>query len=58
VPVVTVIVDTPDRIGRWFALVDEITAHAGLVTCENVPAFRASAGGRSRGGLRLADPLA
>jgi PII-like signaling protein len=38
VPVVTVIVDTPERIRRWFALVDEITDETGLVTSETVPA--------------------
>jgi PII-like signaling protein len=37
VPVVTVLVDTPDNIGRWFAIVDELTPHTGLVTCEIVP---------------------
>jgi PII-like signaling protein len=38
VPVVTVIVDTPDRIARWFEIVDEVTAATGLVTSEMVPA--------------------
>jgi PII-like signaling protein len=50
VPVVTVVVDEPARIRRWFAIVDELTDETGLVTCETVPAFRAH--GR-RGGLRL-----
>jgi PII-like signaling protein len=50
VPVLTVVVDTPARIRRWFAIVDELTDETGLVTCEMVPAFRA--GGR-RGDLRL-----
>jgi PII-like signaling protein len=34
VPVVTTIVDTPDRIGRAFAIVDAITDETGLVICE------------------------
>jgi PII-like signaling protein len=56
VPVVTVIVDTPDRIGRWFQIVDELTAETGLVTSEQVPALRATGPDIARGGLRLADP--
>jgi PII-like signaling protein len=40
VPVVTVIVDTPERIRRWFAIVDELTAQTGLVTSELVPSLR------------------
>jgi PII-like signaling protein len=55
VPVVTVIVDTPARTGDWFAIVDELTDETGLVTSEMVPAFRATAPGLERGGLRLAD---
>jgi PII-like signaling protein len=50
VPVLTVVVDTPARIRRWFAIVDELTDESGLVTCETVPAFRAR--GR-RSDLRL-----
>jgi PII-like signaling protein len=50
VPVLTVVVDTPTRIRRWFPIVDELTDQTGLVTCETVPAFRA---GDRRGGLRL-----
>ncbi|MFL5822981.1 MAG: DUF190 domain-containing protein [Solirubrobacteraceae bacterium] len=56
VPVLTVIVDTPQRIRRWFALIDELTTETGLVTCETVPAFRATGPGIARGGLRLARP--
>jgi PII-like signaling protein len=56
VPVVTVIVDTPERIGRWFAVVDGLTDETGLVTSEQVPALRAAGPGIARGGLRLADP--
>jgi PII-like signaling protein len=56
VPVVTVIVDTPERIARWFAVVDALTDETGLVTSEQVPAVRAAGPGIARGGLRLADP--
>jgi PII-like signaling protein len=54
--VVTVVVDTPERIRRWFAIVDELTAETGLVTSEQVPALRATGPDIARGGLRLADP--
>jgi PII-like signaling protein len=54
VPVLTVIVDTPANIQRWYAIVDELTGETGLVTSEIVPAYRASAPGVRRGGLRLA----
>ncbi|HEU4566985.1 MAG TPA: DUF190 domain-containing protein [Marmoricola sp.] len=37
VPVVTTLVDTPDRIEAAFGLVDELTAQHGLVTTELVP---------------------
>jgi PII-like signaling protein len=56
VPVVTVIVDTPERIRRWFEVVDELTTETGLVTSEQVPALRATGPDIARGGLRLADP--
>jgi PII-like signaling protein len=54
VPTVTVIVDTPQRIRRWYQLVDELTTTTGLVTSEIVPAFRATGPGVLRGGLDLA----
>ena len=57
VPVVTVIVDAPERIRRWFAIVDALTSETGLVTSEMVPAFRATAGQFQSGGLRLAEGL-
>lgn len=57
VPVLTVIVDTPDRIRRWFAIVDDLTDSAGLVTSEMVPAFRAVSPELELGGLRLAQPM-
>jgi hypothetical protein len=34
---VTVLVDTPERIAEWFAIVDEVTSETGLVTSEGVP---------------------
>jgi len=55
VPVVTIIVDTPERIAESFKIVDELTDEAGLVTSEMVPAMASlSEGERQRGGLRLA----
>ena len=54
VPVLTVIVDTPERIRRWFAIVDELTDETGLVTSEMVPAFHATGPGIATGGLTLA----
>jgi PII-like signaling protein len=44
VPVVTVIVDTPERIQRWFEIVDDVTSETGLVTSEIVPAARNPSG--------------
>jgi len=54
--VVTVIVDTPERIRRWFGIVDELTSETGLVTSEQVPALRATGPQIARGGLRLSEP--
>jgi PII-like signaling protein len=56
VPVVCVTVDEPERIRTLFALVDALTGERGLVTCETVPALRASGPDVERGGLRLARP--
>ncbi|HET8741918.1 MAG TPA: DUF190 domain-containing protein [Gaiella sp.] len=56
VPVVTTIVDRPERIRRWFDVVDEVTDEAGLVTSELVPAYHAVASGGRVGGTRLARP--
>jgi len=55
VPVLTVIVDTPQRVREWFRVVDAMTDETGLVTSETVPAFRATGPGLQRGGLRLAE---
>lgn len=55
VPVVTVVIDTPERTRRWFALVDELTDETGLVTSEVVPALRVGGSGGRRGGLTPAE---
>jgi PII-like signaling protein len=57
VPVVTVIVDRPERARRWYEIADELTARAGLVTSEVVPALRATGPDIRRGGLSLAARL-
>jgi PII-like signaling protein len=58
VPIVTVVVDTPDRIAQWFQIVDQLTKDSGLVTSEIVPAMATVSEGRPhRGGLRLARRL-
>jgi PII-like signaling protein len=52
---VTVVVDTPERIADSFGIVDEVTGEAGLVTSEMVPAVAALSDGIPHyGGLRLA----
>jgi PII-like signaling protein len=56
VPVVTIAVDTPDRMAEWFEIVDELTDETGLVTSEIVPAYRAAAPELSAGGLELSQP--
>jgi PII-like signaling protein len=56
VPVVTIVVDEPDRIAEAFAIVDERTRERGLVTSETVPALTSLSDGATHGGLRLARP--
>jgi PII-like signaling protein len=53
-PVVTSIVDAPDRIATSFDIVDELTAEHGLITSEMVPALTAITDEERRGGLSLA----
>lgn len=53
VPVSTVIVDTAPNIAASYAIVDELTEHDGLVTCEVVPRMLALHDGHSVGSLRL-----
>ena len=55
VPVLTVLLDTPANMRRWFEIVDEMTHATGLVTSEVVPALRASAPGIEHGGFELAE---
>jgi PII-like signaling protein len=55
VPVLTVVVDTPARVRRWFTIVDRLTSRSGLVTSEIVPAFRTPE--FQAGGFRLAQRL-
>lgn len=55
VPVVTVVIDTPERIARSFQIIDELTGEHGLVTSEMVPAMSAMSEAERWGGLRLAD---
>lgn len=57
VPVVTIAIDTPERIRDWFRIVDELTDETGLVTSEMVPAFHAVGPDRERGGTSLAERL-
>lgn len=54
VPVLTIVIDTPQNIRRWYAIVDELTGETGLVT-EIVPAMRATGQNIRLGGLALAN---
>jgi PII-like signaling protein len=45
VPVVTILIDTPENVARWATVVEEVTATTGLVTSEVVPVYVESAGG-------------
>jgi PII-like signaling protein len=54
VPVVTIVVDTPERIAEAFTVVDQVTEEAGLVTSEMVPAASAMTEDARTGGMRLA----
>jgi PII-like signaling protein len=56
-PIVTVVVDRPDRARAWFRIADELTATSGLVTSELVPAYRATTQDRTVGGLRPAQRI-
>ena len=50
---ITVIVDSPDRISRSFDIIDELTGEHGLVTSEMVPAVLSVGDDGEQGGLRL-----
>jgi PII-like signaling protein len=54
VPVVTIVVDTPDNIAASFDIIDELTQQQGLVTSEMVPALVAVDGDDRRGGIGMA----
>jgi PII-like signaling protein len=55
VPVMTIIVDTPEHIARSFDIVDKCTRKHGLVTSEMVPALVVIDGDRRMGGTELAE---
>jgi PII-like signaling protein len=55
VPVVTVVIDTPDRIADAFSIIDELTGEHGLVTSEVVPAVVDLSGAGNPGEIRLAE---
>jgi PII-like signaling protein len=46
--VVTIVIDSPERIAAAFAIVDELTAEQGLVTSEAVPAMQPAASSLAR----------
>lgn len=48
VPVVTVVIDSPERIAAAFAIIDKLTTSSGLVTSEWVPAMRAGGAGQAQ----------
>jgi PII-like signaling protein len=52
VPVVTIVIDSPERIATAFTVIDELTAEQGLVTSETVPAMRPGGNGQGQYILR------
>jgi PII-like signaling protein len=54
VPVITTVIDRPERIAAAFEIVDELTAERGLVTSEMVPAAAALVENERHSGLALA----
>ena len=54
VPVVTIVVDTPENIAASFDIIDDITGKQGLVTSEMVPAQMVIDGDDSHGGTDMA----
>jgi PII-like signaling protein len=55
VPVVTIVIDTPQNIAESFDVIDEFTKEQGLVTSEMVPALLSVDGDDRHGGTRMAD---
>lgn len=53
VPVMTIVVDSPDNIATAFDLVDQITTDHGVVTCERVPALVSVDSGHRDGSTTL-----
>lgn len=56
VPTVTVVIDRPAAMRRWWTVVDRLTHETGLVTGETVPALRSRAPGLEHGSLALLEP--
>ena len=54
VPVITIVVETPERIQASFDIIDELTGEHGLITSELVPATVSIDDGRMVGGTALA----
>jgi PII-like signaling protein len=54
VPVLTIVIDSPERIAASFSIIDDLTGQHGVVTSEMVPALTAISGTTRHGGLRLA----
>lgn len=54
VPVITTVIDSPQRIEESFSIIDELTASEGLLTSEMVPALRALGPADPYGGTELA----
>ena len=52
VPVVTIVIDSPERIATAFTVINELTAEQGLVTSETVPAMRPGGNGQGQYILR------
>jgi PII-like signaling protein len=52
VPVVTIVIDSSERIATAFTVIDELTAEQGLVTSETVPAMRPGGNGQGQYILR------
>ena len=55
VPVVTIVIDTPQNIAESFDVIDEFTKEQGLVTSEMVPALLSVDGDDRQGGTRMAN---
>lgn len=54
VPVLTVAIDTPERIASAFEVIDKLTANEGLVTSEMVPALSVASAQAELGAVELA----